>query len=225
MSICGAILVGGESRRMGKPKHSVRLADGRTMMQAVASALRGSCDTLAIIGLRDAKSAMAARDLFPNAALIHDTRPGEGPLAGIEALLQTNLSDTYIICSCDMAMLTRDVIAALATPCDEATAILHIDGEPTPRPLPCRVHASALPTVTKLLDHEQRAVRFLHREANAKVIHAPAEWADALADVNTPSDLASANAQLVSSLAPKTHRRSRSKPERPGSELRGRPSR
>lgn len=199
MSVCGAILIGGASRRMGAPKHAVALANGKTMLQTVADALRPVCDALAIVGVRQPAHARDIRDRFPNAALLHDTRPGDGPLAGIEAVLASRLCDTYIICACDMILLNAEVIAALARPCSALTAVLRLEGEASSRPLPCRVHASALPTVTRLLDAEQRAVRFLHREVGSAELAGPAEWAEALTDINTPSDLAWANAQLASS--------------------------
>jgi molybdopterin-guanine dinucleotide biosynthesis protein A len=201
MTLGGAILVGGASRRMGTPKHAVRLADGRTMLEAVATALQRVCNVLAIVGLHDPPSAFAVREQFPAAALIHDIRPREGPLAGMEALLSTSLADAYIVCSCDMPMLSPEVMEALAAPCDEPTAVLHVEGEMRWRPLPCRVRSGALPTVQKLLSEGRRAVHELHSAVGARVIQVPANWAAALTDINTPSDLASADAQHASTPA------------------------
>ena len=201
MALGGAILVGGASTRMGTPKHAVRLADGRTMLEAVAAALERVCNVLAIVGLNDPPSAFAVRQQFPAAALIHDIRPREGPLAGIEALLATSLAESYIVCSCDMPMLSPEVMEALAAPCEKPTAVLHVEGEAQWRPLPCRVHSRALPAVQTLLNDNRRAVHELHSAVGAHVIHAPASWAAALADVNTPSDLASADGQRASTPA------------------------
>ena len=195
---------------MGTAKHALRLENGKTMLEAVAEPLRHVCDALAIVGLRDPQHALDARQRFPNAALIHDQRRGEphGPLAGIEALLATNLCDAYIVCSCDTPLLSPALMEALAQPCAAPTAVLRLEGEEYARPLPCRVHASALKFVTKLLEEGHNAVHELHRTVGAKEIHGPAFWAAALSDVNTPSDLARVNALLASTPAPPDENRS-----------------
>lgn len=208
MALCGAILAGGRATRMGEPKHAVRLGDGRTMLECVADALRRVCDVLAVVGLHEPEHALAVRQRFPNAALIHDTRPGDGPLGGIEALLATGLSDGYIVCSCDMPMLSPEIMEALAAQRGNESAVLHIHGEEQWRPLPCYVSARVLRTASQLLRDDERSVRALHSVLDAKVIEAPASWADALMDVNTPSDLDSANALLASRPARRADARS-----------------
>lgn len=211
MALGGAILAGGGSTRMGEPKHAVRLAHGRTMLECVAGSLRRVCEVLAVVGLRDPQHALDVRRQFPNAVIVHDARsgPGMGPLAGIESLLATNLCDAYIICACDTPLLSPEVMEALAAPCEAPTAVLHVEGEESWRPLPCWVSAQALPRATQLLNDGKRAVQELHNAAGPHVIHARASWAEALMDVNTPSDLDSANAMLAS----KQPRQPRNAPE------------
>lgn len=210
MTLGGAILVGGSSTRMGEPKHMVRLADGRTMTEHIADSLRHVCEVLAIVGLRDPASARLMREMFPNAALVHDREPGQGPLAGIHALLETKLCDAYIVCSCDTPLVDHRVLEALARPAASPTSALKVQREETIRPLPCRVGANALPLVARLLESGRLAVHELHKAAGAHVIDAPAEWADALLNVNTPSDRDAADARLAS--RPAAGPRSRSIP-------------
>ncbi len=177
-SLFGAILAGGASRRMGRPKHSVHLPDGRTMLDAVSDALGGACRDVVVVGP-------------PGIGTIHDRRPGEGPLAGFEAILASGAAETYLVCPCDAPRLTAGLLRRLAAaePREASCAVFRVEKEVRPRPLPMRVSAAALPEARRLLDAGERAVHALVSALGAVEVPLTEAEAELLENVNTPQDL------------------------------------
>jgi molybdopterin-guanine dinucleotide biosynthesis protein A len=182
--LVGAILVGGASRRMGQPKHALRLADGRTLLEHVAAALAPVCDELVLLG-----GAVQPPPAGPWRR-VADLRPGEGPLAGIEALLAAGLAERHLVCPCDVPRVTSALLAALAAPSARPATVLQVEGEAAPRPLPACFTSAALAAVSAALDAGARSVRGVIAALDAEVVAAPVEWAALLQNVNEPGDVA-----------------------------------
>ena len=101
------ILLGGASRRMGHPKHELKLPDGRTLLEAMIDIASTLGDTIILCG-----SGASTCDL-PRA---HDAEGMQGPLAGIEALLRTVVHGRCLVLPCDMpALETADLKRLVAT--------------------------------------------------------------------------------------------------------------
>lgn len=106
----GAILAGGRSRRMGRPKEGVVLWDGRPMIEHVVDAMRAVCSQVVIVG--------ACRGWTPEPPVIRldDRQPDLGPLGGIETLLSSGLADRYLVVGCDQPLLTPPMLRLLLDP-------------------------------------------------------------------------------------------------------------
>jgi molybdopterin-guanine dinucleotide biosynthesis protein A len=183
MKIAGAILAGGRSTRMGGPKHALRLPDGRTMIEHVAGALAAACPQLVIVdnGIDDARALVRGAD-----CRVEDLRPGEGPLAGVEALLASGLAERYLVVPCDMPLITAADLRLLEeTPHDCPAAVFRVQGEHDPRPLPILLEARALPVVRELLDAGERSMRRLVERTGAASVPFPSAAAEHLANINT----------------------------------------
>jgi molybdopterin-guanine dinucleotide biosynthesis protein A len=176
----GAILAGGGSVRMGEPKESITLPDGRTMLDAVAAALGAVCARLVVVGTTDAR---------PDLAHIADLRPDAGPLGGIESLLASDLDTEYLVCPCDLPLITAPLLRTLANAPPAPMTILRVPGDERTHALPARLAAAALPAVRELLDSGRRAVQQLVRAVAATEIEIPPAAARHLHNVNTPEDL------------------------------------
>lgn len=177
-SIIGAILVGGRSARMGAPKHNLTMPDGRPMLDCVHHALAAVCARVVTLGDTLVR---------PDLTAIPDRRPGLGPLAGIEALLNSGLADQYLIAPCDVPMLTAATCRVLL---DDAVALVtHFEDHP----LPLRIRADAAPIVTAMLDGPgPHSVRAAAAALNARVMPLPDRCRDDLMNINTPDHLAAA---------------------------------
>jgi molybdopterin-guanine dinucleotide biosynthesis protein A len=170
----GVVLAGGASRRMGRPKHELKLPDGRTMLEVVAGVLREVCARVVVTG-----------DIETDLQRVVDLRPDQGPLGGIEAILASGLDAQYLVCPCDMPLVTGPLLQRLTGPADGGATVFQIEGEDSVRPLPARISADLLETVAALLDAQQRAVHRLMGSIETEVVTiTPAECGH-LANVNT----------------------------------------
>ncbi|MCI0630301.1 MAG: molybdenum cofactor guanylyltransferase [Phycisphaerales bacterium] len=111
----GAVLVGGGSSRMGRPKQDIVLSDGQTMLGRVVGTLAGVCEHVVLVGVNAAESTNLA-GLDRPVRSVGDLRPGLGPLGGIEALLASGLDAEYLVCPCDVPMINARLLLKLIEP-------------------------------------------------------------------------------------------------------------
>lgn len=111
MHTLGIIVAGGASRRMrladGRSKAAVEIG-GETLLEHVCRAVRPEVERLVVVAGPDQPiPAGAAID-----AVIHDSQPGAGPLAGIaDALRAAGPAEAVaFVGSCDVPLLRREVV-------------------------------------------------------------------------------------------------------------------
>ncbi len=123
MILGGAVLAGGESRRMGRDKAFIDLG-GRPLLQVAVDALR-SADAEPIVVVGGDASAVAGLGL----EYVADEWPGEGPLGAIITALDVLRNDLVAVLSCDLTeaspLAVRTVAGAVGSS-DVAVAV--IDG-------------------------------------------------------------------------------------------------
>ncbi len=173
----GAVLAGGAGRRMGRRKDSLPLPDGRTMLAVVHSVLCEVCERVVVVG-----------DAETDLPRIEDLRPGHGPLGGIEALLVSADDTEYLVCPCDLPLVTPRLLRRLTVMTTRVATVFQVEGEVDIWPMPVRVSVQALDAVRSHLDEGRLAVHDLVRELFPEVIAVSREEAAALANVNTPDD-------------------------------------
>ena len=103
------ILIGGESRRMGTPKHLLQLPNGRTWLEKIVSNLPASTQQVVLLGGR-----ASSRALIPPALnhlpLLPDITDKQGPLAGMLAAMRWSPFASWLFLSCDMPLLTAEAL-------------------------------------------------------------------------------------------------------------------
>ncbi|MHC5113160.1 MAG: molybdenum cofactor guanylyltransferase [Planctomycetota bacterium] len=175
----GAILAGGGSRRMGRRKELLPARAGVTMIGHVEAELSRLVSRVVVLGDTEA---------LPDRDRLADLRDDQGPLGGLEALLASALDTQYLVVPCDMPRVTGDLLALLVDDADEPATAFRVEGEASPRPLPIRLAASALPTVRRHLDEGRRSLRALLDALGPRVVDLPASRLDELTNVNTPDE-------------------------------------
>lgn len=106
-SFDGAVLCGGESRRMGRDKATLSFA-GEPMAVRVGRALAAAgANTIAAIGGDSA--ALRDHGLVP----VADRWPGEGPLGGLVTALSASGEDIVVVLSCDLVHPDPAAITAI----------------------------------------------------------------------------------------------------------------
>ena len=121
-SVAGAVLAGGASSRMGRPKAFIEI-DGRTLLDRAVGALTAAAiDPVIVVGGDQAAIEAAGHRFVP------DEYPGEGPLGGIISALGAVDTDLVVVLACDLLAASPDAVTRLtdfvATPVQAARICL-----------------------------------------------------------------------------------------------------
>ncbi|OLV19999.1 molybdenum cofactor guanylyltransferase [Deinococcus marmoris] len=180
-----AITAGGRSSRFGSDK-ALALLRGQPLLRHVADSLQGCPERLLI--------SPAGKYVLDGWEIISDTRPGEGPLAGLEAALSRSSTEWLAFTGVDLPGLTPDFWATLAqarTP--DALAVLPLDSEGRPQPLAGLYRREVLGRVTGLLEAGERRLKLAAPPEKTVLVSG---LSPALRNVNTPDDLAALSSEL-----------------------------
>ena len=206
MHTLGIILAGGGSRRMGLPtgggKAAVTVA-GRPLLRHVCDAVRPAVDRLVVV----AAPGQPLPDNTGIDAVIRDSRPGAGPLAGIADALRAVGPDVAkaFVASCDVPLLKTAVVHLLLARLDEpgvAWAVPWIADHP--QVLVSAMRATLLPDIEAFLATGRRDPRGIIdrlrpaqpdstapvRLVTAAEVEAVDSRLESFADIDTPDDLA-----------------------------------
>ena len=102
------VLVGGGSRRMGRPKQTLR-RDGVTLVEIAVAAVGTSVDRVVLAGSGEVPGELEGLECLADA-------PGvPGPLGGILAAMRSAPDGAWIVVACDMPRVRRDAVAWLVS--------------------------------------------------------------------------------------------------------------
>jgi molybdopterin-guanine dinucleotide biosynthesis protein A len=188
----GAILAGGQSVRMGKPKAAVRLWDGRTMMEHMLDTLLAVCPRVVIAGMDQSLR------LQTDERVVHvpDRKGGLGPLAGVDALLASGLDNRYIVAACDQPLVSVMLLRRLAEGDPQRPHFFRAARSSSILPLPAHLPATLLGNVQRILTSPDRSLRALMAAIPPQWIEISVEEEKLLTGVNTPSELAELNQRM-----------------------------
>lgn len=174
-----AILIGGDSSRMGSDKATFEV-DGIAMSNRVAEAARdaGASEILLIGGTQ-------ARAKKLNGTWKKDGFPGEGPLGGVITALKAAENDSVVVLSCDMPFITGAVIESLVRGLNDAQASV---GRTDRLNWLCAAWSKqeCLDTLQSVWKRKERAV---HRAAVLLDVAEVPVPAVAVRNINNPQDL------------------------------------
>ena len=140
MDISAVVLAGGESRRMGRDKAWLHVNGQPLIVRALAELPCLNLEQIFVSGRAD----------WPAGALDHpvllDSRPGCGPVAGIERALLAMRSTHLLVLAVDLPFMSAEFLRKLILRCDSSTGVVPaIRGklEPLAAIYPRRCHAIA----------------------------------------------------------------------------------
>ncbi|MEO6123391.1 MAG: molybdenum cofactor guanylyltransferase [Ilumatobacteraceae bacterium] len=184
-AVLGAVLVGGQSRRMGRDKALIEVG-GSTMVDRTAAMLTASgCRPVVAIG---------PAHLTGSAASIPDSHPGEGPLGAIITSLSHAISigaDAAFVVACDLPGLDVATLVALldARDPDRRKPSLTIAVTSRREPLIAIWNTACLAALDAAFDGGERSVhRAIDTAAELLVVGVPVDSAR-VRNVNTPDQL------------------------------------
>ncbi|HEY7348915.1 MAG TPA: molybdenum cofactor guanylyltransferase [Ktedonobacterales bacterium] len=152
--VSGAVLAGGQSRRMGSDKAAL-LIQGEPLLRRTTRLIRAITPEVAIIGSPERAA------LVPDVPIIPDRWPNQGPLGGIATALHTLAGEAVLVVGCDMPFLNPELLRYLITLADGYDAVLaRADGKA--HPLHAVYQRGCLPVIeAQLLAGDLRVQRFL----------------------------------------------------------------
>jgi molybdopterin-guanine dinucleotide biosynthesis protein A len=174
-----AILIGGDSSRMGSDKATFEV-DGLPMATRVAQAAKAAgASEILLVGATQTK----AKKL--TGTWKKDSYPGEGPLGGVITALKSASHDSVVVLSCDMPFITDAVIASLVRGLNDAQASV---GRTDRLNWLCAAWSKeeCLQTLQGVWKRNERAV---HRAAVLLDVAEVPVPAVAVRNINTPADL------------------------------------
>lgn len=117
LRLLGAVLAGGESRRFGRDK-TAESVGGVPMVERAVETLEGLCEEVVVVSSRAATPKGRWR-------IVPDLRPGEGPLAGVEAALaeaEARGYDGALVLAADLPLVDGTTLARLVEAVGEGDA-------------------------------------------------------------------------------------------------------
>lgn len=153
MKTVAVIMAGGKSSRMGRDK-ALLPVDGRPLLSVLAERWRGVFDGLVISA--DTRERFAALDLG-GAQIVEDTRPGAGPMAGLEAVMTTVPAHRYFLTAVDLPFGDPALAVGLAGRMGDADACLIQRTGRGWEPLFALYGRSCLPAISAALDRGERS--------------------------------------------------------------------
>ena len=186
--INGVVLVGGASRRMGRPKQLV-VHRGVTLSERAVEAISGPVEKIVLAG-----SGLVPRPL-ESLPRLPDSPGLVGPLAGILSVMRWAPDATWVVAACDMPRVNSEAVAWLIGQRRPGVwAVMPSLRHGRVEPLLAVYEPQARP----LLEAQAAGGRWgpRHLAANDRVISPapPAELVGAWENVNTPEEMASVSA-------------------------------
>jgi molybdopterin-guanine dinucleotide biosynthesis protein A len=183
-----AILAGGASSRMGRPKAELRVG-GKPILSYLLDQFAWSGPTLLVTA--PGRERPAGSERFDRE--VTDSAAGEGPLRGVLTALEAARTDILVVTSCDMPRVEGSQLSWLAQTLAahrDATLLMLMRGDGRPEPLPFAVRASCEPLVRVHLGVGERSLHSLIAVSGALSLSAPSEWpASTWMNLNTPDDV------------------------------------
>ena len=178
MQVAGAVLVGGASRRMARPKAVIEVG-GSLMLVRVAEALSaGGCAPVKLIGGLTLPDGVGY-------ALVADRWPGEGPLGGVITAM-IDAGGDVVVAACLLPDLDAATVQAIrqAPGADEADAVVATTARS--EPALARWNQRALAPLIAIFATGERA---LHVALDQIDVVEVAVEPGAMRNVNEPGDL------------------------------------
>ena len=188
--VWGGILVGGVSRRMGRPKADLRFR-GLTFFEIVSQAME-DLEGPVVLGERSDTDHI----ILPDVAGIG------GPLAGLLSAMRWQPSAAWVFAACDLPLVERSVIQWLVEQrrSDRQIILPRTDGRV--HPLLALYEPTSLASLERLAAGGYPALSSLQDAPGVFVVEPPARLVRCWTNVNTPTEMKRLETQWPSELEP-----------------------
>ncbi len=191
MELTGIILSGGKSSRMGKEKGLCWLK-GKPLIEYSFDHLKNFCDSIII-------SSNSNEYEYLGCQIVKDEVQDIGPAGGIYSCLRASGNDENFIVSCDMPMITGDLIQYLLSQKKDFDALIPLFNG-FPEPLCAFYRQSCIPVFKKSIDLGKYKIQDIIKGVNAGFV--PVKPTDPFyspllfTNVNAPGDITDLESKL-----------------------------
>lgn len=189
--ILGGILIGGQSSRMGHPKHLIK-RDGQSWLARTMAALAPHTQQRVLLGTGELPTDddAIARDAIAACPRLSDVRGVAGPMAGMLAAMRWAPDAAWIFLACDMALATVDAVAWLVAQRAPGIWAIVPRTERGPHPLLALYEPPAHAVCERGVRANDVAPIRIAGHAKAITPEPPRDLQTAWRNVNSPADLA-----------------------------------
>ena len=180
-TITGIILAGGKSSRMGEDKGFLKL-NGKTFMSSIIAALKPIVGEIIIV------SNNSEYDVF-NLKRVADSMEDSGPLAGLYSGLLHSETENNIVLSCDVPLISTSVLKKLLEGAPSEAEVIQFESEGKTIPLVAMYKKKCRHHFLKLLQTNERRLRFAIDQLDVKTITLDSELGKTVRNINTISEL------------------------------------
>jgi len=186
MKISAALLVGGESRRMGSDKATV-LFDGEPLWRVQLSLLRK---------LRPSELIVSGRADPPwrplDVQFVPDDPPSRGPMSGLAASLARIRTTHLLVLAVDMPFMNEKYLRSLCDQIEPARGVVPMidrQAEPMAAIYPVQIHAGLVDALSRSDFSLQSLIKGLVAAGKLKAVRVSREKEQLFRNLNEPADL------------------------------------
>ena len=184
-NICGILLAGGMSKRMGREKGTLRI--GNTFLyQYPLTILELICDEILV-------STCDESALRVDHKMVCDEMKGIGPLGGIYSCLKKSSSELNLVLSYDMPLVNESLFRLLISEVDDFDIVLPGLSPEMPEPL-CGIYRKGTTSIMEeMISKKDFAVNHLLKRSHSKIVPISKDmecWRpDLFLNINSQEDL------------------------------------
>jgi len=167
---------------MGRPKALLALPNGKSFIEH-ALELLARVTSLQLVAGGEAAWTPTGIKTYRHIADLH---PGQGPLAGIEAALDSGFGTEYLVIAIDQLRLSDELLARLLEGDKNRLHSFRIQDSIVP--LPIYVPIAARGVLKTIIAGDNRSLRRFIESADPLFHNVPREWAPNFESINTPDD-------------------------------------
>ncbi len=193
--LCGLVLAGGRSSRMGSDKAVLLHPDGRTLARRTCDLLREAGCEKVVLSLRHDQEIPEGFAGFENLTIVRDPAEGSvGPVAGMVGGMRLQPDADWLVLACDLPRLDLITLSTLAGSRNEGEKFLayRSESDGLPEPLCALYSSESLPVLEKALADDMRCPRKILIRNDCRLLDSVSPRA--LDNANTPEDWATATA-------------------------------
>ncbi len=182
--VWGCVLIGGQSRRMGTPKHLLQRSDGNTWLEHAVGVLTPYTQQVVLSGPGHIPEQLSDMERLTDI-------PGiGGPLSGILSACRWQPHVSWIVLACDMPDVTGDAVKWLL---DQRTVgtwgIVPVDQKNRRQPLLAYYDCRSASLFEQISDSGSLQIGEISSRSKIDTPHIPESLAGSWRNVNTPKEL------------------------------------